>query len=41
MIITGADTGLPCNFGDGLSTFDWRQVVSPSGETVITCHFRE
>lgn len=41
VIITGADTGLPCNFDDGLSTFDWRQVVSPSGATVITCRFRE
>jgi hypothetical protein len=40
-IITGADTGLPCTLGGGLDTFDWRQVVSPSGETVITCHFRE
>ena len=41
MVITGADTGLPCNFGDGLYTYDWRQVVSPSGETVLKCHFRE
>jgi len=41
VIITGADTGLPCNFGDGLYTYDWRQVVSPSGETVLKCHFRE
>ena len=41
MVLTGADTGLTCNLGGGLVTFDWRQVVSPSGETVITCHFRE
>jgi hypothetical protein len=41
VIFTGADTGLPCNLGGGIETFDWRQVVSPSGETVITCHFRE
>jgi hypothetical protein len=40
-IFTGADTGLPCTFNNGLDTYDWRQVVSPSGETVITCHFRE
>ena len=41
LILTGADTGLTCDLGGGLGTFDWRQVVSPSGETVITCHFRE
>lgn len=41
MIITGADTGLPCNLGGVVDTFDWRQVVSPSGKTMITCHFRE
>ena len=41
MVITGADTGLTCDLGGDLGTFDWRQVVSPSGETVITCHFRE
>ena len=40
MIVTGADTGLPCTVF-GLDTFDWRQVVSPSGKTVITCHFIE
>ena len=40
-IITGADTGLLCDLGGGLVTFDWRQVVSPSGKTVITCHFIE
>ena len=40
VIITGADTGLPCPVA-GLETYDWRQVVSPSGETVITCRFIE
>jgi hypothetical protein len=41
LVLTGADTGLPCTLGGVLETFDWRQVVSPSGETVITCHFIE
>ena len=41
VIITGASTGLTCNLGGGLVTFDWRQVISPSGETVITCHYIE
>lgn len=41
LILTGASTELPCDLGGDLGTFDWRQVVSPSGETVITCHFRE
>jgi len=40
LLITGADTGLPCNV-NSLDTYDWRQVVSPSGKTVITCHFIE
>ena len=40
MIITGASTGLPCSVA-GLETYDWRQVVSPNGATVITCRFRE
>ena len=39
LILTGADTGLTCNIG--LGTFDWTQVISPSGKTVISCHFRE
>ena len=40
MVITGAGTGLTCPVA-GLETYDWRQVVSPSGKTVITCHFIE
>jgi len=40
LIITGASTGLPCTVY-GLDTYDWRQVVSPSGKTVVTCHFIE
>ncbi len=44
LILTGAGTGLPCTLftsNGNFDTFDWRQVVSPSGETVIKCHFRE
>ena len=40
MTITGAGTGLPCSVGS-LETYDWRQVVSPSGKAVITGHFIE
>jgi len=40
MIITGASTGLPCTVY-GIDTYDWRQVISPSGKTVVTCHFIE
>ncbi len=40
MVITGEGTGLPCSVG-GLETYDWRQVVSPSGKAVITCRFIE
>jgi len=44
MIITGASTGLPCTLigsNGNRDTYDWRQVISPSGETVVKCHFIE
>ena len=40
VILTGESTGLPCTV-DNLDTYDWRQVVSPSGKAVITCRFIE
>jgi hypothetical protein len=41
IILTGASTGLTCGLDGGLVTFDWRQVISPFGETLLRCHFRE
>lgn len=40
-IVTTGSTGTRCNIAAGLTTSKWRAVTSPSGRTVVSCHYPE